>query len=348
MSAAGSLAQTTAPGHAQNASSSLAHSAAAAAPIDRHALVTRHNVVVHTLDPNGAMAVGNGDFAFNFDVTGLQSFPEYYAKTMPIGILSDWGWHSFPNPDGYTLDKFPMTAVPKYGRQFIFPSASTSHPTPDAAYLRANPNRFGLGRIGLEMSHADGSKVLITDLKDITQTLDLWAGILTSSFEVDGQSVHVTTISHPDRDEVATRIESPLIAAGRLKLRIAFPYASDSFGPDYQDWDHPEAHTTKLIRNGATEAEFDRTLDATHYSVYTRWSSRCISGQSRAASISPIQPFQPDRVHRQLPVRRLVDRRPRTCISQSSRHLRRRRSRLARPLAAVLDHRRSHRPLRQL
>ena len=274
MSAAGSLAQTTAPGHAQNASSSLAHSAAAAAPIDRHALVTRHNVVVHTLDPNGAMAVGNGDFAFNFNVTGLQSFPEYYAKTMPIGILSDWGWHSFPNPDGYTLDKFPMTAVPKYGRQFIFPSASTSHPTPDAAYLRANPNRFGLGRIGLEMSHADGSPVLITDLKDITQTLDLWAGILTSSFEVDGQSVHVTTISHPDRDEVATRIESPLIAAGRLKLRIAFPYASDSFGPDYQDWDHPEAHTTKLIRNGATEAEFDRTLDATHYSVYTRWLSR--------------------------------------------------------------------------
>ena len=182
MSAAGSLAQTTAPGHAQNASSSLAHSAAAAAPIDRLALVTRHNVVVHTLDPNGAMAVGNGDFAFNFDVTGLQSFPEYYEKTMPIGILSDWGWHSFPNPNGYTLDKFPMTSVPKYGRQFIFPSASTSHPTPDAAYLRANPNRFGLGRIGLEMSHADGSPVLITDLKDITQTLDLWAGILTSSF----------------------------------------------------------------------------------------------------------------------------------------------------------------------
>ncbi|MGA2438779.1 MAG: hypothetical protein ABSF57_09745, partial [Acidobacteriaceae bacterium] len=74
------------------------------APIDRHALVTRHNIVVHSLDPNGAMAVGNGDFAFNFDVTGLQSFPEFYEKTMPIGILSDWGWHSFPNPNGYTLD----------------------------------------------------------------------------------------------------------------------------------------------------------------------------------------------------------------------------------------------------
>ncbi len=54
---------------------------------------------------------------------------------MPIGILSDWGWHSFPNPNGYTLDKFNRC---KYQ-----PSP------PDAAYLRENQNRFGLGRIGL-------------------------------------------------------------------------------------------------------------------------------------------------------------------------------------------------------
>jgi hypothetical protein len=263
--AAGGLAQTAAPSHV--------HSASTIAPIDRHALVTRHNVVVHQIDPNGAMAVGNGDFAFNFDVTGLQSFPEYYAKTMPIGILSDWGWHSFPNPDGYTLDNFKMTAIKKYDRQFIFPSASTSHPTPDAAYLRANPNRFGLGRIGLEMTHTDGSPVLITDLKDLTQTLDLWTGILTSSFTVDGVSVRVTTSAHPTRDEVATRVESPLISAGRLKIRVAFPYASDSFGPDYQDWTHPELHTTTLTSRSATGATFLRKVDSTQYSVYSRWSS---------------------------------------------------------------------------
>ncbi len=348
MSAAGSLAQTTAPGHAQNASSSLAHSAAAAAPIDRHALVTRHNVVVHTLDPNGAMAVGNGDFAFNFDVTGLQSFPEYYAKTMPIGILSDWGWHSFPNPDGYTLDKFPMTAVPKYGRQFIFPSASTSHPTPDAAYLRANPNRFGLGRIGLEMSHADGSPVLITDLKDITQTLDLWAGILTSSFEVDGQSRsrHHHLPPRPRRSRHAHRIaphrRRPPQTPHRLPLRIRLlrPRLSGLGSPRSP---HHQTYPQRRNRGRVRPHPRRHALLRLHSLV-----APCISRPNRAASISPIQPFQPDRVHSQLPARRLVDRRPRTCISQSSRHLRRRRSRLARPLAAVLDHRRSHRPLRQL
>jgi hypothetical protein len=46
---------------------------AQSAPIDRHALVTRHNITVTAIDPNGAMAVGNGEFAFNFDVTGLQT-----------------------------------------------------------------------------------------------------------------------------------------------------------------------------------------------------------------------------------------------------------------------------------
>jgi hypothetical protein len=219
------------------------------------------------------MAVGNGDFAFNFDITGLQSFPDYYAKTMPIGILSDWGWHSFPNPNGYTLDKFKMTSVPKHDRQMVYPAASTSNPPPDAAYLRENENRFGLGRIGLELTHPDGSKVLITDLKNIDERLDLWAGILTSSFTVDGQPVHVTTLAHPVWSEVAVRVDSPLIASGHLKIRIAFPYASHSFGPEYQDWDHPELHTTTLIRRSRTSADFDRTLDAAHYIVYARWSA---------------------------------------------------------------------------
>jgi hypothetical protein len=209
---------------------------AAEVPIDREALVTRHNVTVHAADPFGAMAVGNGHFAFNFDITGLQSFPGYYQKTMPVGILSDWGWHNFPNPDHFTLDTFPMKTVQKHDRVFVYPASGTSHPAPAAAYLRMNENRIGLGRIGLEMTHADGSAVVIGDLKNITQTLDIWRGVVASSFEVDGVPVKVTTAAEQERDEVGTVVESPLAAAGRLKIRVAFPYASTSFGPDYQDW----------------------------------------------------------------------------------------------------------------
>ena len=244
-----------------------------ATPIDRHALATRHNIVIHDLDPTGAMAVGNGHFAFNFDVTSLQTFPEYYEKTMPIGILSDWGWHSFPNPNGFTIDQFKMTTVQRLDRLFVFPAASTSNPPPDAAYLRSNPHRFGLGQIGLEMTHPDGSKVLITDLKNLTEQLDIWKGIVTSTFEVDGVPVPVQTAAHPQRDEVATIIESPLIALGRLKMCLAFGYASASFGPDYQDWNHPQAHQSKLTRRGDTAADFNRQLDAAKYNVRARWSA---------------------------------------------------------------------------
>ena len=64
------------------------------------------------------------------------------------------------------------------------------------------------------MTRADGSKVAITDLKNIDERLDLWGGVATSSFEVDGTAVHVRTVAHPRRDEVAVSVESPLIAVG--------------------------------------------------------------------------------------------------------------------------------------
>src|SRR5262245_17705018 len=102
--------------------------AAEDAAIDREALVRRHNVLLREADPNGSMAVGNGEFAFNFDVTGLQSFPEFCEKTMPVGILSNWGSHSFPNPEGYTLEKFKFTTIKKGDREFSYPASSTSRP----------------------------------------------------------------------------------------------------------------------------------------------------------------------------------------------------------------------------
>lgn len=243
------------------------------AQIDRQALVNRHNILVKTIDPNAAMAVGNGEIAFNVDVTGLQSFPDYYTKTMPLGILSTWGWHSFPNPEGFTLDKFKFTTIKKFDRVFTFPSSSTSNPPPDAGYLRANPHRLGLGRIGLEMTRADGTTVVIEDLKNIEQRLNIWEGIMTSTFEVDGVPVRVQTAAHPTRDQLGTRIESALIRSGRLKVRIAYPYGYGQFGPEYQDWTKPEAHQTVMTKRGETGADFARTLDSNQYNVRMKWSA---------------------------------------------------------------------------
>ena len=45
--------------------------------IDRRSLVRRHNPVVREPDPLAPLSVGNGEFAFTADITGLQTFAEF-------------------------------------------------------------------------------------------------------------------------------------------------------------------------------------------------------------------------------------------------------------------------------
>ena len=65
--------------------------------IDRFALVNRHNVFNTEFDSLNSFSVGNGEFAFTVDATGLQTFPEIYDNGGCLGTQSEWGWHSFPN-----------------------------------------------------------------------------------------------------------------------------------------------------------------------------------------------------------------------------------------------------------
>src|SRR4051794_8435818 len=74
--------------------------------INRQALVRRHNPVVYRLDPFSALTVGNGEFAFTADVTGLQTFPEGYGKQFPLCTASHWGWHTKPLPSGLRVQDF--------------------------------------------------------------------------------------------------------------------------------------------------------------------------------------------------------------------------------------------------
>src|SRR5688500_19530289 len=80
-------------------------SLAQAAPIDRHALVTRHNPTITAVDRSAPFMVGNGNLAFTADITGLQTFQKQYSPLVPLLIQAQWAWHSFPNPKGFTLEQ---------------------------------------------------------------------------------------------------------------------------------------------------------------------------------------------------------------------------------------------------
>ena len=71
--------------------------------IDRRAVVSRHNVKLAKADPLSSLSVGNGEFAFTVDISGLQTFPEAYEAGISLGTQSQWGWHSFEG-QSYGID----------------------------------------------------------------------------------------------------------------------------------------------------------------------------------------------------------------------------------------------------
>lgn len=245
-------------------------------PIDRYALVTRHNVVVTAADVNSSLSVGNGQFAFTADVTGLQTFENDYNRGIPLSTMSQWGWHTMPNPQGFTLDKFPQTMDDSCGRPVPYLYFENGKSPPEwasaAGYLYDNPGRLDLARIGMVLTTSQGRAARLADLSEIRQKLDLWNGQITSHFRFDGQPVDVLTCCHPDRDQIAVSIHSPLVANGQLKVMLAFPYASGAFNGNGADWSHPERHQTILKSTGRQGADFARTLDADHYHAAWQWS----------------------------------------------------------------------------
>jgi hypothetical protein len=235
--------------------------------VDRRARLARHAPVVRTFESYSALSVGNGAFAFTADATGLQTFPDEYSD-LPLATQAEWGWHSYPNTAGIK----PVDALVDYdshGRKVGYMSAQNG---PAGKWLRENPHRLSLARIGFVLVRGDGSVARASDLTDVQQTLDLWSGTLDSRFTLDGRAVRVLTAAHPERDLIAVRVESAQLDPARLSVRIAFPYGGVTHTGDPADWTHPDLHTTEVAHRDRRSVEWHRTLDADEYWVRAAWS----------------------------------------------------------------------------
>src|SRR5574344_886572 len=146
--------------------------------IDRKAVVTRNSPHVTTVDSLSSLTVGNGSFAFTVDATGLQTFPESYKTGVPLGTMSDWGWHTFKNINHYT----PQEALVNHDfhrghKQELYAAQfKEAGRQKDASnYFRANPHRLHLGYIGLNLSD-------VNKISKVDENLDLWTGKVDSKF----------------------------------------------------------------------------------------------------------------------------------------------------------------------
>jgi hypothetical protein len=90
-------------------------------------------------------------------------------------------------------------------------------------WLRENPHDVPLPQLALDLARAGGAPIAPADVTNISQTLDLWSGVVTSSYSLAGTPTKVTVAMHPARDILAVRIESALVANGRLGVRVALP-----------------------------------------------------------------------------------------------------------------------------
>ncbi|GAA1614808.1 hypothetical protein [Actinoplanes couchii] len=248
--------------------------------IDREALVRRHDVVLTSPDPAHAITVGNGDFAYTADITGMQTFTGHHDQAaayreqrlaVNTSTMSNWGWHSMPNPDGFVLADAMSTyrtarGPVEYPDRFDMAGTMRGQVADEfraGAWLHVNPQRLDLGRIGLLLRPAVDSAPSTdpADLTDCHQRLDLWTGTLTSVFTYAGERVRVTTVADPSSSRVAFRIETPLLTDGRAKINIRFPYADAGFFQT-ADWTVPDRHETTYA-----DGVFTRVVDDTTYRV---------------------------------------------------------------------------------
>lgn len=241
--------------------------------IDRKALVTRNNPVIRSIDKYSSLSVGNGEFAFTVDATGLQSFPEAYTNGVSLGTQSQWGWHSFVNSEKFRFEEtlkqydFGRGREEPYAVQF-----NEKGRQQDAAnWFRENPHRMHLGTVGFEMIGDSGQTIRPDQVSGIEQQLNLWNGCISSHFEFEGQKAIVQTVCHPNRDMIAASVRSEALKSGKMNVALRFPYPSAKHTDDACNWNAENLHVTRLISSDEQSAVLCHSLDSTTYFISIQW-----------------------------------------------------------------------------
>jgi len=232
--------------------------------INRHEVVSRHDIGTdHTLGRSPAQ-VGNGRFAFGMDITGLQTFT-------PFNTLSDWGWHSVPLPEGKSMEDYDPVTINSYGKDIPYILDDPEDPE-ISGWLKWNPHRVHLGRIGFILLKEDGAQAIEQDLYGTKQNVDLWTGLVSSTFTIEGKTVEVKTSCHSKRDVIGVEIRSELITEGRIKIFFDFPYANDKgFTAFVGDYDADGLHESSFRQVRKKLVSITHNMDDLTYNVNVSW-----------------------------------------------------------------------------
>jgi hypothetical protein len=237
----------------------------AVAKIDRESVVRQFSLKLNSSHPYSPVQVGNGNFAFGADITGLQTF-------LPHNTLSSWGWHnsSLPATSNQTqISDYTGVDWWTHGRLVNYAQPNPSQKD-ISQWMIANPHRINLGRIGLWFGVDNVTEDALTGK---AQTVDIWEGVIKSEFTLHGTKISVQTVASPNTDTVAVEIKSDHLKMGMLGVFFDYPYASgkNKFDAPFVGlFNATNNHTTRLSprTQGAT---IWHTLDATRYATEIEW-----------------------------------------------------------------------------
>lgn len=186
------------------------------AQIDRAALVRRFNPGRSASSHTTPLQVGNGDFAFGADITGLQTF-------LPFNSLSSWCWHnsSLPTTSNQTEpEDFSGLDWLTNSERLVNYAQPNDSEADISQWMIANPHRVNLGAVGLWFG---GEEVFEADLENKHQVLDQYAGTIDSWSNWKNESIRVETVADPGSSTVAIRTESMHLMHSGLGVFFDFP-----------------------------------------------------------------------------------------------------------------------------
>lgn len=166
--------------------------------------IIKYNLKFNHIDSKNPVTIGNGDFAITLDQTGTQSLYETY-KDIPLSTMSNKNW--------FYKDK--KNIKPSYvdGKAYMLFNLDN-----DQNYQtnRQYPFKYSFMQILLY----DNDKLIdINNIKDVKQELDLYKGIVTSSFNYKEKINKTTSFIYQDHDEFNFKLQS-----GNLNLTLKFNY----------------------------------------------------------------------------------------------------------------------------
>lgn len=168
--------------------------------------IIKYNLKFNHIDSKNPVTIGNGDFAITLDQTGTQSLYEIY-KDIPLSTMSNKNW----------FYKGKKDIKPSYvdGKAYMLFNLDND---PNYQTNRQYPFKYSFMQILLY----DNDKLIdINNIKDVKQELDLYKGIVTSSFNYKEKNNKTTSFIYQDHDEFNFKLQSD-----NLNLALKFNYPS--------------------------------------------------------------------------------------------------------------------------